>query len=157
MEPATLVYIGAASAIGGLLGTFATMHVAKKQIHAQVVSAERMKWIGLLRDSMAEFHGVLFAMSNRIQSYHESLVTDADVARMDRNVAKMDSETVLYAKICLMLNPNEIDHLAYVDLMNDAMKEASNNFTGDPEVLGRLLDSAQKILKREWERVKKGE
>ena len=72
MEPVILVYIGAASAIGGLLGTLATMHVAKKQIHAQVVLGERMKWISLLRDSnvFVHTHFRLFAHHGLGRAHH---------------------------------------------------------------------------------------
>ena len=129
----------------------ATAKTTQQQIHAQVILAERMKWIAMLRESIAEFQGVLFAMSSRIQLQGANML-------FDRDTAKMDSEAALYAKICLLLNPNEKDHLAFMELLNDAMTEANNGFQSghSHEVLGSILRSAQEILKREWEVVKAG-
>ena len=38
----------------------ATAKTTQQQIHAQVILAERMKWIGNLRDALAEFQGCAF-------------------------------------------------------------------------------------------------
>ncbi|MFC1749659.1 hypothetical protein ACFL2V_12730 [Pseudomonadota bacterium] len=131
----------------------ATAKTTQQQIHAQVILAERMKWIGTLRESIAQFQGVLFAMSWVFSELPRvSVLTD-------KEKASLDSEAVLYSKICLLLNPNEEDHLALMQLMNDAMNEARDGFkSGDGhKVMGSMLRSAQEILKREWERVKKGQ
>ena len=161
---------GIGSAIGGLIGTLATMRVARKQIqatvrtaekqmatavtlaekdiHARVILAERMKWIGTLRDSVAEFIGNVWAARLIFEAKSTQtidMLTTDDHAVLTRN-------WVLQEKILLLLNPDETDHNQLAELIGqiDVSKELS---AGQGS---KVRTITQTILKREWERVKKG-
>jgi hypothetical protein len=59
------------------------------------------------------------------------------------------------AKIKLLINPNEEDHQVLIEKMNNIGHHVFG-FKGMPvEQVEELVEIAQKILKREWERVKK--
>ena len=59
-----------------------------------------------------------------------------------------------YAKVQLLINPKEADHQALVNKMASMIEQLSNLSLNFDEVNLELASLAQKILKREWERVK---
>lgn len=154
MDATTLVFIGAvaavASAIGGYIGTYTQTQIADKQIHAQVVLAERMKWIGLVRDCIAEYAYLTIASSVAPD------VSDAQKLRFEMT----QSQAVLYYKVDLLLNPDEDDHIQLLTRMRDGLGlslTAPRPPSEPSAVVTDISAIAKTILKREWERVKKGE
>ena len=130
----------------------ATAKTTQQQIHAQVVLAERMKWIATLRDSLAEFVGSV--------PLGLVLSKSEEPGSEEKLRALLSSQAVVACKIILLLNPDEDDH---TELHQRVTTAALAQF-GDDETqaanaavqLVGLTEIARKILKREWERVKKG-
>lgn len=59
-----------------------------------------------------------------------------------------------HSKAKLLINPKEKDHQAIVDKMEEISRHVLS-FKGQPnELTGELTELSQKVLKREWERVK---
>lgn len=128
----------------------ATAKTTQQQIHAQVILAERMKWIGTLRDALVDFQtSVAFlASSSGIDQDHDSL---------KERRAMLNSQIAVGAKIGLLLNPNEEDHLELQSLISNATTAQRDSQATVPQIMTHIEIAAQKILKREWERVKQGQ
>jgi hypothetical protein len=137
--------------IGVVLGSFVTYGASKLNFRALVISNNRQDWINALRDSISEFQSILVQLSLQ-KKYPEVGLTD------DR-MLKRERASFLYAKIKLLINPNEDDHIELVRLISEAFKRSlgvaeENNDLGEVNI--NITNTAQKILKREWKRVKKG-
>ena len=131
----------------------ATAKTTQQQIHAQVILAERMKWIQNLRDSIVE-------MQVTVAFLAASLGTDEDPQSREESRAALRSQIALTTKIGLLLNPNEEDHLELQELLRKAtttQRDFPTNQANVPAIMADITMTAQKILKREWERVKKGD
>ena len=138
--------IAAISAIMGVgIGSFVSYRIAKQQFKATVLSGNRQQWINTLRDCLAEFQSNVSLLG---LEEHDSgkLMRRASLQRF---------------KITLFINPKEDDHKELLSLVGRLMRIS---FTGaqeegvKPAQLQYALSSvAQSILKREWERVKRGD
>jgi hypothetical protein len=141
------------------VGPFVSYTIAKKQINASTVSLNRQQWINTLRDTIADF------VSKSSMVYCLGLKHYAD----GQSVPRLEQLNLLSHKIVLSLNPNEDDHKKLSAIMNDIISYIVNSLkerkdTGATEVnpiidekKNELIGVAQKILKREWNRVKRGE
>lgn len=124
--------------------------VARQQIHAELVSASRQSWIGALRDAVAEF---LAALPMLGVSFRTSTETQHEQHERLARVA------LLRAKINLLVNPGEADHQQLVKLVDEvfsvvlSMDDSKTSIIGDKQ--RQVVALAQKILKEEWERVKR--
>ena len=133
----------------------ATAKTTQQQIHAQVILAERMKWIGNLRDSLTDFLGwVPFIVAS---SGNEAGVS------LDERRDMLISQVNTSVKIYLLLNPQEEDHVELHVLLGKAIALQRTSVASEAsapadvsEIMAKITMSAQKILKREWERVKQG-
>ena len=156
MEATTAQFLSAFGAIVAALvalvsvivGPLVACHVAQIQIKASVVSANRRVWIETLRSEVATFVAKIteFSMSG-----------PAGTASSDRLVGSGIEVSRLMAKIRLLLNPTESDHSELVSRLRDAQAIAARKDHATRD-LGAACDAivvvAQKVLKREWERVK---
>lgn len=151
-EPAVVSAVTALVAV--VIGPLVSIFVAKSQIQASVVSANRQSWINRLRDELA----TLICIVHHLPSAHanESLSTNEAVAEYGKFVQK-------FQVIKLLINPKEADHQELVRLIESADKkiiESINNkqaSTSEFEAAGqRIVAQSQLVLKREWERVKRG-
>ena len=82
----------------------------------------------------------------------------------EHSIPRIEEMVQLNYKIELLINPNEEDHARLAQLVTDiasslrlAKVEKANIDTNLDEKRGELISLSQKILKREWKRVKKGE
>jgi ribosomal protein S15P/S13E len=152
--------ISAGSALLGLaIGSACSYFISKNQIKSTVLSGNRQQWINKLRDYIAEF-----------QTKSHIAIIESDLAKYDStsdasNAANHDeamkSICLLANKISLLINPNEEDHKMLISKIKELERHCID---GDPsdrekeEVLQEMVTSiGQKILKQEWERVKKGD
>ena len=150
MDVPTLPLIVAALAV--IVSPTVSWCVAQRQIRSaleasnkQIVAPMRQAWINKLRELLAELTAntmharVVGGITNR---------TDEDNKRL----------FLLLGHIQLMLNPNEDDHKNLEMLMQKVVGELRNeNGTHDKLSALRcdLLALSRKILKREWDRVRK--
>lgn len=136
-----------------VVGPIVSVYITKRQIHASVVSSNRQKWIDNLRDQLSEV-----ITSIRILSLHRSLEKIENSELNDR----IEKLVLLEAKINLLLNPNEADHKTLSGTIRKAIdtigagNEREKRMDAQ-ELLKSLLSQSQFVLKREWERVKRGD
>lgn len=127
------------------------LRVARQQVLADVVSASRRQWLDTLRQTVAEylasagrFGGVRAVDILKVQSPSEIIV----------NIERL---TLLYMKLRLLLNPAEPDHIQLADAAGEVVQAAVKS-QPDTAAIGagyqKVMDAAQRVLKREWERVK---
>ena len=134
--------------IAVLLGPLLSSWIARRQLVAPI----RQKWIDELRDLITEFLStaqmiVVFNKTNGILN--------------EENVEK-ESYMKLFSierKLTLMLNPSEDLHnelLMSVRKLLDEVEHGVNNLLQFGPLVNNITIVSQKILKKEWVRVKKG-
>ncbi|MCP3902066.1 MAG: hypothetical protein GY715_00400 [Planctomycetes bacterium] len=149
----SLQIITAATALVAVaVGPWVAYWVARKQIHASVVSSNRQVWINTLRDVLTEF----LAASTMTHSLAAASYAD------NKSLPRIESLLELARKIELLINPKEADHEKLSDLVSEVANELRNaHDEGATQELQRrqeqIVSLAQDILKREWERVKAGD
>jgi len=162
------IYIAALSALTALVavivGPFVSLHIAKRQFlvsldiakrqfNASVLSVNRQEWINTLRDQIAD------QLADIARFPHEKSLLHQNPAEYYERVHKMSRCTT---KIQLLLNPGEEDHRQLADLIRRTVlllsklpeEEIGSQLSG---LQTEIVSQSQKILKREWERVKQGE
>ena len=152
-EQLNIIIPGLTTVAGAAIGAWIAYLVGRQQFKATVISANRQAWINTLRDTVSEYQSCASAMTILIakENLHETIHTN----EFRDQVARVE---FLRSKIRLLINPNEADHLKLVEIVSVPITgcrthEDLNNMTTAREELPII---AQKILKREWERVKKG-
>lgn len=130
-----------------------SIYIARRQIRASVVSTNRQKWIDQLRDQLAELVTSIKFLNLQRSLHH---LSEAEwVERFQRT-------HFLENKISLLLNPKEPDHVALSKTIRQAVeamveKEGSRDSLRVLDHTDSVVQQAQAILKREWERVKSGD
>ena len=134
-----------------LVGVASSYLFLRRQIHAQVVSASRVAWIGNLRDAIAEFQSVVGTIAIA------QIARDFDAARFHETLSRA---SLLLSRTHLLINPTERLHQDLVDSMTAlwtaTLKKGPGvevNLQEEQKVVTTL---AQKVLKAEWERTKSG-
>ena len=136
--------IGAGSGILGLaMGTLVSYWIAKRQFNATVLSGNRQQWINTLRDCLAEFQ-------SNISMLH------IPEAAVDQHLNKI---SFMRFKIALLINPQERYHSDLMDVVTNLVGQTRD--PGETATRAKLQEAltsiAQKVLKGEWERVKRGD
>ena len=161
MDPLLISVISACTAlVASIAGPLVTLTVARRQFNATVLSANRQKWIETLRDMVAEIIALLVAGLVIKQNWKDKWdkgrgALHADPALLE----KLERIVLAQSKIRLLLNPTEADHqrlsraieAAFERLRSEQSVESESQ--ADIETITAL---AQSILKREWQRVKRG-
>jgi Mg/Co/Ni transporter MgtE len=140
---------------GVLLGPLVQLVIAKAQIRAEVRSGNRQQWINELRNEISEFMTANIDYIFRLRFAKEAT---SDILSTTNSVWQHLNKTQL------LINPNDNDHKELIELMNDAAL-AANSRELDIDTMADTLDDlnekitivAQRIMKREWERVKSGD
>ena len=138
-----------------VVGPLVSICVAKKQINAAVLSTSRQEWINKLRNVLAE---LITIVRHVPRAYAANSITNQEA------ISKHGELTEKIELVKLLLNSKESDHQELVRLVTSAstqVKDAINQRQGNAskleEAAERVVAQSQIILKREWERVKKGE
>ena len=161
MDSLLISLISACTAlVASIVAPFVTLSVARRQFNATVLSANRQKWIESLRDLLAElislFVAALVVKSKWKDTWNKGLgPLDADPAL----IAKLERIVLVEWKIRLLINPAEPDHQQLYRAIDTAFKRLQSEDMNESDTeadLEMITDLAQKILKREWQRVKQG-
>jgi hypothetical protein len=137
-----------------IVGPLVTLTVAKRQIEASkktadlqarsnVLSKSRQEWINTLRNEIA---GFMSSMGHALPA------TISDTSGATLQLTK--DVRLHYAKVQLLINPKEEDHQAVVLKMASMIQQMSQLNLSFEDANLELTALAQKVLKREWERVK---
>jgi hypothetical protein len=133
----------------------------------QKVSEFRQAWIDSLRDDLASFLGAARAFSRAVEALHvygpdykekgALLISDQKVGDLRYQAAET------FSRIKLRLNATESEHVELLRLLRRAIDEQNtmlkNKSAADStlEAIEAANEYARTVLKKEWERVKKGE
>jgi hypothetical protein len=136
-----------------LLGPLVSLHVVRREFAAQVLSGNRQDWINTLRERLAALIGFVA---------HYAATKAAGQLDDVKALALQERAYGLWAQITLMINPAERDHVELVNRAETTLHHLFSSPQGiDANEVKKLLDGvtrqSQTILKREWERVKKGQ
>ena len=138
---------------GALLGALVVYLVARLQFKATVLSKNRQEWINRLRDLLAEYEALLY-------NVHANFNLGGALRAKDEGLSEMMKANLIRSQVKLLINPKEEDHVALLDLMLKLDRTASHGGDQHTKEFTKLdqeyVTLAQSILKREWERVKKG-
>ncbi|WP_079416143.1 hypothetical protein [Thiomonas intermedia] len=141
--------------------------IAKRQI-ADSISAKRQAWINELRAEMAEYLTVT-ARCNDLRRPAPNLTPE----QAEKNFAEFATcnsrAHELGVRIKLRMNPEEDDHNKLDGLLKaladaspdppagETEEQAKASIARFNEARGEVIAFMQKLLKKEWERVKKGD
>ena len=147
MDVSTLSLIVAILAV--VVGPMVAWAIAKFQIRSslevsnkQITAPMRQAWINKLRELLAE-------LTSSALHYHVAGFED----RTDEEYQRV---TLLEAHIQLMLNPNEKDHQRLEVLMRSMVAEIEKGRSDEfPGLYDEVIALSRKILKSEWDRVRK--
>ncbi len=155
MENISIAVISSITALCAvLIGPLVALWAANIQTRVAVLSNNRQTWINNLRDAISEFSSTVRMLG---------LTEDPSVRfKMVERIAYLE------AKIKLFLNASEDDHKKLIELVVDARtatikrldqakdsEQATSFLDKMKSSLDELTDVSQRVLKREWERVKK--
>jgi len=137
-----------------------TLTAARRQFNATVLSANRQKWIESLRDMIAELLSLLVAAA--VIKSRWKAKWDQGRGPLGENPAlleKVERMVLSRSKIGLLTKPSKPDHqqpCAAIDAaFNRLLSEESHEVETESDIQG-ITALAQSILKREWQRVKRG-
>jgi hypothetical protein len=162
INPQWITLVSALTAmIASTAGLFVSTRIAQTEFKANVLSANRHKWIDTMRDLVASLNSQLLTAVPVRQSLDGApgmlVAKDPELLRRVENMVRTVS------KIELMLNPLEPDHQQLNALMKEAIDKLRLPYA-EPDLESRieaisseLIQVSQAILKREWARVKRGE
>ena len=122
--------------------------IAEKNIIASTVSSSRQKWIDTLRDSIAKFQTLIFPLS---------VPAASQLFTLDEKKSRVERATFLLAKISLLINPKEEDHLKLMEHIADILSSVNKGEINEvkfKESHKNITMVAQHILKREWNVIK---
>lgn len=135
----------------------------RTKTRVDILSKNRQDWINTLRNTLAEYISAALALAElkKLRRAIDSDLSHADGAVVDWNyrVHAAIAETVrLKAKIALLSNPAEEDFQKLMEAVAQVQQAAqSNDALSLSENSDSLVAISQKILKNEWERVKRVE
>lgn len=142
--------------IAVVFGLLVQLRVAGNQIRSTTVSANRQAWINTLRDNVA----ALWAFGSHVRVLRISYTNYPAMTVKIQDEARQGD--LLLNKIRLSINPDETDHLKLVSTLECLWAIADSAVPSTPRTEEwrraeqALMAVARPILKKEWERVKRG-
>ena len=161
MDATTIGFISAITALAAsILGPTVTLVVAKRQFNANVVSANRQRWIDTLREQVAELISLLGSAMVTKQRLQADWRGGQGAIEADPTLlAKVEKIVLAYAQIQLLTNVSQADHRQ----LNEAVESALNHLKDDEMREAELTIDVENItrygraiIQREWRRVKQG-
>jgi len=160
MDALAIAFVTACTAlISAVVGPLVSYIVARRQIRASVISANRERWTEALRDSVAEYVGLLISASAVKQTIGRDTLKALGA---DHALLQLYERTVLVKnKIMLMADPNES---RYKELCNLVEATYQTLISDDSQVYAKMHSGSEaitragrEVLKAEWIRVKRGD
>ena len=161
MDPLTLSLVSACTAlVASIVGPLVTLAVARRQFNANVLSANRQKWIESLRDMLAELISLLVAALVIKSQWQDKWDRGRGAFKAEPGlIDKLQRIVLAQAKINLLLNPTDTDHQKLSHTIETAFKRLQSDASSDHDTQADILlitEVGQTILRREWQRVKQG-
>jgi hypothetical protein len=160
MDALTIAFVTATTALfSAVLGPVMTFIVSARQIRASVISSNRERWLEALRDSVAEYVGLLLTAAMIKQGTEDD--TNKAVAG-DRDLRQIVERIVVVKnKIMLLTNPTESRAVELCDIVERTYQALASQA---PQAIATMRSEAdaitragREVLRAEWSRVKRGE
>jgi hypothetical protein len=146
--------------VASIAGPLATLRVSRRQFNATVLSASRQRWVETLRDLLADLMSQLAGLSVLKTQWTGEWDRGVGLLHSDPGlVARLEHLVLVRWKIRLMLNLNEPDHRELDQLIGGAVQRLRDEPPREADTdadIEKISHQARGILKREWERVKRG-
>ena len=143
-----------------MLGPFVTLSAARRQFRANVLSANRQKWIDTFRDRVAELLSVMNAAQVIKRASAENWRGGAGPVSDNPALAeKLEKTFMAIAQIQLLTKALEPEHQALNDAIGAALSYLEMDELRETELSGRLVEITRLgrgIIRHEWGRVKRG-
>lgn len=133
----------------------------------QKVTEMRQAWIDGLRDDLATFFAAYRFVANAVEAVWHEDSTGVPATHMpspDAVSEQISLAALAFYRIKLRLNAAEEEHIELEQLLNEIFRQYESHPDGTPNLRGVINkaialanDQARKVLKFEWERVKRGE
>ncbi len=131
-----------------ILSPLISLYIVRRQFAANVLSHNRQDWIDKVREHIAQ---ILTYIETSPVLHENSDKTNSE---------KTESLRLYEQRLKLLLNPNEEDHQQLLDCVAKSIRPMIAGDVSEKADIqscsADITSYAQKILKREWERVKKG-
>ncbi|MCX8574464.1 MULTISPECIES: hypothetical protein [unclassified Gilliamella] len=153
-----------------LCAAFGGWWAGRKRIGIEVLSKNRQEWINDLRKQVSEFTSISTKMP--VDIIYKKITTTYNINDKNEIIEKISRLAIIRDYLILLLNPDEKDSqnintsiqniMSIInDLNNKDKQELSETILQEfnKEILHKieeLTKNTQKVLKTEWERVKKG-
>ena len=152
MSDIAIILTAGTALVAVIVGPVVSVYIARRQIRASVVSANRQAWINNLRDAIADY----LAKQEMVRNLNVHGYAD------ESSFPRIEETVRLANRIELLINPKEEDHVELAHLIcqmaNTMNQQNEKNKDFDVDMhRKRIVELSQAILKREWERVKSGD
>ena len=146
--------------VASIAGPTVQLVIARRQIGANLISANRQRWIDALRDLISELISLL--MMGAYIKQGMALRDETVMAANAQLLQKIERALLIKSKIRLLVNPNEGDHRALLDAIESPFarlwqQERTDVIAAVENDIESITRHAQGIFKREWARVKRGD
>jgi hypothetical protein len=146
--------------VASIVGPVVTLTVAKRQFTATAISGNRHKWIEALREVLAELISLL-AMALVVKSKWKDNWEEGrgPINSEPGMLEKFEHIVLAQAKVQLLINPHDEDHERLDQTIDPATRHLRSEDSPPAETeadIRTIVELAQSILKREWQRVKEG-
>ncbi len=161
MNPVWVSFIAACTALAASIGaTVVTLAVSSRQFRANVLSGNRQKWITTLREMTSELislaaatHHVKAGMAGEWNAGRVALAADP------ASIAKLERIVLVRWNIRLLLNPTEPEHAALIRAIDAVVEDLRSERADDDAARAgaeAVAAAAQVVIRRAWQRVKRG-
>lgn len=122
-----------------------TTEVAKLQIHSNVISQNRQKWVDALREDLSAFVTELEVIKEKIRN---STSTPTNLQELSKGLF------LVYNRLRFRLNPDKQDHVDIIKCMENILSDVTaSDVRAKSENLVLL---GQRLIRKEWVRIKSG-
>lgn len=161
LDPYLVSVISACTAlVASIAGPLVTLRVSRRQFDANVLSANRQKWIEALRDTLSEFIALLVSALVLKKQWKEQWNQGMGALEKDPAlIERLERVVLAQSRIWLLINPNEPTHQQLSTAMDSAMALLQSERSDDAEsarCIEAITALARAILRAEWQRVKHG-
>ncbi len=161
MNPVWVAFIAACSALcASIVGPLVTLAISRRQFRINVISANREKWIGTLREATAEFISLAAAAAVHRSAPGTTVTRGHAVLHADPTLMPRFERLVqLRWNLRLLLNPSEASHRAVVnavDAVTRDLLERDLDAAALTPAIDAVATATQVVIREAWQRVKSG-
>ena len=161
-SPDTFSLITASAALAAsVMGPFVTLAVARRRFRADVLSANRQKWIDAFRDRVAEF--LSLASAAQVVKRQSAANWRGGVGPLETHpdlTDRIEKVFMAIAQVRLLTKHDEPEHQAVNAAIEAALLRLRDDELHEDELAASFEEISRlgrRIIRQAWERVKRGE